>query len=1005
MAANIVIDYLQLSSKHMSEYGPNTVVLYMVGSFYEIYSLQNPLTQQIQNITPIVSVCDICNLNIANKQSCLGNEKIENTTSTSIAPFPAHPANEKQIRSWLNEIPSFSVVMAGFRDYSLDKYLDKLVSHGFTIVVYDQEKLMQGKKEIVQRKLSHVFSPGTYMTSSLSNTILTNNVMCIWIETVVDRRSLGKQSVICGVANCNILTADTHMFEHQSVIDTRQNTFCSMIALDELERIICSFRPKECIFIFPKFEGLVEQSQWTKYLGIDSHTKLHWIDLSRSVEQNASSVQKVQNCSKQSYIQHILNLFYQTKTTDIYQSCKEFQEYTIATQAFCYLLDFIQEHNANLVKRLNFPVFNHASNRLLLANQTLQQLNIVPSKHHESGHLSSVETFLNKCSTAMGKRMFRYQLLNPVFDPQILDSQYESIQVVLDSIDQETLRHLRKSLSQIKDIEKMCRQIVLRRMPPTNILQLYQSLETYLNACYSFKELFRKMKGMDEPSSTQEIGDFLAFLNSKFFLEKICNEEKEAFIKPGVSLSLDILLTQQNANLASIQSIQKYFSDLIQEKVKLHETEKNGISIQFTKKRAASLKQTLASLSDTHIQIDKELKIERSSIKLHHSSANYEELDFPELSKIAKEQQKLKEDLKEKYNEVYQEILADLEGSWYNGLYRIAQEIARLDVLLNKAFLARENKYCRPQLDTRTERSFLRCQQLRHCLIEHIQTNEIYVPNDVVFDQDQEGIILTGYNGIGKSSLIRSIGICIILAQSGMFVPCESMVYSPYKALYCCIEKRDNLFRNMSTFQLEMSEIRVILNHADKTSMVLGDELMNSTELQSGISIMISVLEHLCNHHVSFIIATHYNQLDDYDEITELCNLQMKHMEVVYDHTKGDLVYDRRLKEGLGNKCYGLEVARSLCISENFMDRAFQIRNQYFTVQRGVLSMNPSKYNSKKLKGLCEVCKLKMGTEVHHVLEQHKADKEGFIGHVYKNHVANLKSLCEQCHKQIHHGL
>jgi DNA mismatch repair protein MutS len=1003
MAANIVTEYFNISNQYQAIYGPSTVVLYMVGSFYEIYSLQNPSTQTIEDITPIVNVCDICNLNIANKQSTLGDSKEHTTINTpELPPFPKYPASDKEIRQWLSQFPPMPVVMAGFRDYSLDKYLDKLVSNGYTVVVFNQEKIQQpnSKKEIVQRKLLNIFSPGTYLSSAMSPAILTNNIMCIWMEQIKQHRS-HTNNLVCGIANCNILTAETHMFEYQTPLDNSHTTILPT-SLDELERIVSSYRPNECILI-----ANFSLENVPKLLGIDSNTKVHQIVLDNHNNPHLSDTtirNKALNATKQTYIENLLKIFYKEGT---YQSCKEFQENAIATQAFCFLLDFIQEHNSNLVKRLNFPIFSNTSTRLILANQTLRQLNIIPNGSH-AGHLSSVETFLNKCSTAMGKRLFKYQLLNPTFDHGHLKNQYDMIEYVLANFDQETLLNIRRSLSSIKDLERMNRQIIAKRSPPTTLLALSKSLATFKEIEESVILLPKQSRFQDFVYDSSQkrppIDDFLNFLNSKFFLDKIGTDEDDVDkIRPGVSLSLDLLLTQQNNLLNNLQQIQKYFSNLIQDPLKLHETEKNGYSLQLTKKRAILLKQILAKMAgDSKLKIADDITLDPHSIKIHHASTNCDEIDFPELRQIAKEIQQNKEELKIRYNQVYLDILEEIESSWYEFLYRISQEVARIDVLFNKAFLAREYKYCKPTLAP-CDTSFVRCKTMRHALIEHIQKSEVYVPNDAVFDTNQEGMILTGYNGIGKSSFIRALGICIILAQSGMYVPCEEMVFKPYEALYCCIEKRDNLFKNMSTFQLEMSELRVILNRANEYSLILGDELMNSTEAQSGISIMIAVLEELSRKRASFIIATHYNQLEDYEEIQALRNLQMKHMNVVYDHANQILVYDRRLKDGLGNRSYGLEVARSLFLADDFMESAFQIRNKYFPKNEGILSKTTSKYNSEKIKGACEECGINLGSEVHHILEQHKADKEGYIGHVHKNHLANLKTLCEKCHKKKHH--
>ena len=131
---------------------------------------------------------------------------------------------------------------------------------------------------------------------------------------------------------------------------------------------------------------------------------------------------------------------------------------------------------------------------------------------------------------------------------------------------------------------------------------------------------------------------------------------------------------------------------------------------------------------------------------------------------------------------------------------------------------------------------------MRHCLIEHLQTNELYVANDISLGFDKcNGILLYGTNAVGKSSLIRSIGICIVLAQAGMFVPCSEFTYKPYCKIFTRILGNDDIFKGLSTFAVEMSELRTILNNSDENSLILGDELCSGTETNSAISIFLAI--------------------------------------------------------------------------------------------------------------------------------------------------------------------
>jgi DNA mismatch repair protein MutS len=128
-------------------------------------------------------------------------------------------------------------------------------------------------------------------------------------------------------------------------------------------------------------------------------------------------------------------------------------------------------------------------------------------------------------------------------------------------------------------------------------------------------------------------------------------------------------------------------------------------------------------------------------------------------------------------------------------------------------------------------------------------------------------------------------------------------------------------------------------------------------------------------------------------------------MSVVYDYENECLVYDRIMKDGPGNRMYGLEVCKSLFLPADFLETAYQIRNQYCSEIKGDLDSVVSKYNTRKIRGICELCGERMGEEIHHLQWQKDADEGGFIGHFHKNHVANLASVCEECHDKVHHDV
>ena len=322
--SNIISDYINLTKEYQSKYGKRTVLLMMVGVFYEIYGLRrkNPqINTDIGEIykSEIVEVSQVCNLNIAEKSTTFETEQ---------------------------------VVMAGFRDYTLDKYLKILTDAGFTTVVYNQEK--EGKT--ITRKLNAIYSQGTFISEETDQSSqITNNSMCIWIDRIA------QDSIIIGVSTVNIFTGKSTIFEYQTQYSINPTTF------DELERYVSTYSPSEVIFISNFQEPIVKSI--LQFVGLQAQNQhIHIIDTKDGANE------KAQNCTKQKYIHHILGQMYGEEAITI---CAEFNTHVIAVQSFCYLLNFIQEHNPNLVRNIGLPDFDNKSDRLILANHTLKQLNII----------------------------------------------------------------------------------------------------------------------------------------------------------------------------------------------------------------------------------------------------------------------------------------------------------------------------------------------------------------------------------------------------------------------------------------------------------------------------------------------------------------------------------------------------------------------------------------------------------------------------------------------------
>lgn len=979
-ATSIYKDYIDLTKKYVDQYGKNTVVLMQVGAFFEVYGFKCPRTGNILK-SEIVEFSQLCSLNIAEKKIVYNGDQ---------------------------------VLMAGFRDYSLDKYVQKLTENGFTAVVYVQQK--EEGKTTIHRVLDNIHSAGTYVSFDAEQLPqMTNNIACVWVETLkktndkMNKMAINntRGTLVVGIAIANTYTGKSGLTEYQAPYIIQPSTF------DDLERIITVHSPNELVLVSQMDDN--EINNLLQYSGINLGDRVHRIrsDLS----------EKALHCTKQKYIKHVLSTFYDE---EIFETCSEFQMYPTATQAFCYLMNFIHEHNPNLVKKIAIPDFNSLSS-VILANHTLKQLNILDDGANQDsrtiGKLSSVSSFLNKCCTPMGKRKFHIQLVSPTIDTTWLTTEYETTTRFLTSDIFSQLSEIRKILTQVRDIEKLCRQIVLRKIYPSSIYNLYHSIslaklffDMFDGSSYEIQEYLCDGKSHYVKNGCNEL---IEFVNRHLCLDRCKTISSiqtfdENIIQSGISNELDQAVQRLEYSQQTFDKIRSALNLAMQEKennsdtdfVKVHLTEKSGTSLQITKKRGQILKQIANGNGHTYI-LGPEYQAYWSELKLSSASTSSDEIELPLLHKTCKSILHEKEVVNSWIGVAYNNILIRIEAEFYDVLEAIASFLAKLDVLQCKAHIAREYHYCCPEIVEDAPKAFIQATDLRHVLIEHIQTNEIYVANSVTIGKEKEvdGILLYGTNAVGKTSFIRSVGVSLIMAQAGLFVPCTKFQYKPYKAIFSRILGNDNLFKGLSTFAVEMSELRVILKMADENSLVLGDELCSGTETESALSIFVSGLTHLHEARTSFLFATHFHEIIKYDEVKALKRLSLKHMAVRYDRELDALVYDRKLLDGPGNRMYGLEVCKSLHLPEVFLEKAYSIRSKYFPENASVLSDGLSTYNAQKIRGCCEICK-ELGEEIHHIEPQYLADKTGYVvadGNVFhKNHPANLLAVCKKCHDNLH---
>ncbi len=363
--------------------------------------------------------------------------------------------------------------------------------------------------------------------------------------------------------------------------------------------------------------------------------------------------------------------------------------------------------------------------------------------------------------------------------------------------------------------------------------------------------------------------------------------------------------------------------------------------------------------------------------------------------------------------QLYRELLVQLTSD-LSMLNMIARSVGEIDLYRSLAQHAMKYKYCKPVIagtdgstestegtDNINKGSSLHATGLRHPLVER---NSIYVAQNITLDEEHTGILLYGVNQSGKSCTMKSVGIAVIMAQAGMYVPADSFIYSPYTTLMTRILGNDNADKGLSTFAVEMMELRSILTRNNNRTLVLGDELCHGTESASAVSLVAASIMHLSEHRTLFIFATHLHELSNMEEITTLHNICQYHLTISFDPEDGEtIIYNRLMKKGSGTGLYGVEVAKHLKIPQHVVEKAYSIRNKYYN--KAEVSTKSS-YNSDVIVNKCKIplCD-KAATQTHHIMFQSESDKNGLIGAVHKNNAKNLIPLCDHHHDMVHHGV
>jgi DNA mismatch repair protein MutS len=929
-------EYIELYKTYTQKYGPKTAIFLMVGSFYELYDIQCSETGE--------TVC-----NVREIVEYLG---IQLTTKKGDISF--------------TDFKSAEGLFAGFPDYVMHKWAGRLTSAGFNVVVVDQIKDMKGK--VKERKVARILSPSTHIENTSS--VDTPYVMTLFFDyNVANGASSSSSSANGGAPSFGAALLDLTTGSTRTYTGKATGNY-DMWTADDIVQLWSIFQPKELI-VYSKNSrtNSVDETFFRRLLGFTSSTPcyIHHID-------SIGSFGLPLVC--QEYLQKV----YSPKTVlpiKTYLGIRSNQEQT----ALLYLLQFVEEHYPSMLKSFQRNEPWIPTTQLICGNHALTQLQMTSQSDNKQ---ESVVGLFDKCITVMGKRAIKERLLRPLSHSSEIDRRLTEVAACTEWPQDMTTRLLQQ-LRFLYDIPRLHRKIQCGIIPSKEIFMLFQSYTAAGNIMTILKDTV-----LQSPFSYSDLQRYLAVFQTHFTENKFTENDITVF---NVETYKDIGIKE--LELAVI--LQEY----------------ENLKREFI--RTAKIPEDAVRLEER----DKDYGFKCSTVILQHLKKNVQQLPkntkFTELKSGGWIDCAALQQLNHQLIKVREQLQQLTQIHMIDACLEISQEgqkiwglledwLSHVDVTQCIARVSMERGYIRPiileddsELDKGAEFSI---KQIRHPLVEAMKTRVEYVQHDVALNQETKGWLVYGMNASGKSTLMKATGICILLAQAGCFVPAKEMQLRPFKAIYTRILNQDNLFAGLSSFAVEMSELRDILRNADKNTLVLGDELCSGTESTSAQALVASGIKWLTSKAAKFIFATHLHQLP---ELITTQDVTVLHLHVDYDPVTKKLIYDRTLRPGNGSTLYGLEVARAMDLPMEFIEQALEFRHKIIgsTTHEKAKS---SSWNKEIVRKECDVCKLQLTSdlEVHHVSPRAAAVNKITQNGMHMNDVRNLVVVCQACHDAIH---
>lgn len=833
-------------------------------------------------------------------------------------------------------------LFGGFPEHALAKFEKILVAAGFTVVVVVQKKGKSGAVE--ERIVDHIASPGCYVDNSVAERRL---VGCV-LESM-STGSAALRRVYWSVAALDVATG--------------RIWFAEGVEKDRLHQFLCIHPPSELVLWS---DGLPAANEKVDALRA-SCAATHLRALTPS---NAAIEESV----------------LETLWSPVRKRLEWLATAPQARRVLAGLMEFASEHVPSSLRSIGVPCLWIPDGEVRLGNAALEQLGLISLVQQDS-QKQSLLSMMDQCRSVAGRRLMRSRLMRPISDVAELERRLDAIDVaasVSAAADTKTSVVTERCLRSLYDMSRLWRKLELGTVGISDMACLLRSYEAS-----------RSLLDVWPNRLENEVIPFLDWIAGTWDSRVMTELAREGITIPVTALPFTFPVEGFAEGLvirAEAEALRLAWSGLGRgETLYLDDAEGGGFRITGTKRRIAAVVTVLRDAGD-----------QSARVTPYKTTAL---LETAALDAINDRHRKWIHGWRTTWNTLWSSSVAEIVRRGASAHAALEAWTAELDLSWTVARISREWLWKRPVFvtDQNQNQSFIEATKLRHPILERLANGGApYVSHDIALNglgtegPANNGFLLYGMNASGKSSLMKAVGICAILAQSGFPVPAETCRLAPFTAIFTRILGNDNLWAGQSSFAVEMTEFREILRYSDAHSLVLGDELCSGTESLSATALVAAGVETLVQRRAKFIFATHLHELAT---IPCLSHVKALHLRVHYDETTDALVYDRHLCAGSGSSLYGLEVCRALDLPAGYLERATALRQTL----AGWKAPQASPYSADAVVSVCAVCSGSASLETHHIRPQ--ADAEAAAAEGFNlNGPGNLVCLCGKCHDDHHAG-